>query len=55
MCYTKKEGETMDTKILDFIAKNMRSDWLDFLMKVFTFIGEAGIFGIAIAILCLCF
>ncbi len=45
----------MDTKILDFIAEHMRSDWLDIIMKIFTFLGEAGIFGIVIAIICFCF
>ena len=45
----------MDTRILDFIAEHMRSDWFDVVMKLFTIIGEAGIFGIVIGIVCVFF
>lgn len=43
----------MDNKILDFIAKNLHSKWLDYIMHFFTIIGEAGIFMLIIALICL--
>ena len=43
----------MDNKILDFIAKNLHSKWLDYIMHFFTIIGEAGIFMLIISLICL--
>ena len=43
----------MDNKILDFIEKNLHSKWLDYIMHFFTIIGEAGIFMLIIALICL--
>lgn len=44
----------MDTRILDFISEHLHSKGLDIIMKIFTILGEAGIFGISIAIICIC-
>lgn len=45
----------MDRQILEFISEHMHSDWLDVIMKIFTVIGEFGIFGISVGIICLFF
>ncbi len=44
----------MDTRILDFISEHLHSKGFDIIMKIFTILGEAGIFGISIAIICIC-
>ncbi len=45
----------MDKAILDFIADHLRAGWLNGIMKVFTLLGELGIFGLTCGIVCLIF
>ena len=48
-------AERFDLPILEWIAANLRSAFLDAVMPVITLLGDAGIFWIAIAALCLFF
>ena len=43
--------QQIDFQILDWIQQNMRTPWLDWLMPKITFLGEAGLFWILLAIL----
>ena len=45
MIYFSKDVKIMDKAILDFIADHLRAGWLNGIMKVFTLLGELGIFG----------
>ena len=45
--------QQIDFQILDWIQQNMRTPWLDWLMPKITFLGEAGLFWILLAILVL--
>jgi len=46
---------SFDLPILEWIAANMRSGFMDFIMPIITLFGEAGIFWIAWAVLLLIF
>ena len=48
-------AERFDLPILEWIAANLRCAFLDAVMPVITLLGDAGIFWIAIAALCLFF
>ena len=45
----------LDVKILEFVVANLKSPALDGIMRFFTLFGEAGIFWIAVTVVCLFF
>ena len=48
-------AERFDLPILEWIAANLRCPFMDTIMPIITLLGDAGIFWIAIAALCLFF
>ncbi len=46
---------SLDFSILNWMAEHWKNPVMDFLMPLVTLFGEAGIFWIAVAVVCLCF